>query len=324
MRVGDYEIDIKDIRKRIEKKRILVQLPEGLKIRYREFYDLFLSLGAESVFIYGDPYYGACDRYEGAGFDQVIQIGHTPFPEIEEGVLQMHWIGVVGDEDLNAIATRLREEGIERVGLLTTAQHPNLLEKVEAYLRSKGFLTAVGRGKRCVYPGQLLGCEIGAAGNIRSEVDGFLFLGDGIFHALPISGKVIAFNPYTKEIETVDVERHFRKRYAAIEWASAQDDWLIVASLKGGQMDLDDCEHLKAILEERGKNVATIAMREVSSSNLAPFDGKAIAIVGCPRICEDFPGTLNPTETLVACDLLEFEDYMADPFRDWRDEEKRA
>ncbi len=323
MRIGDYEIIIKDeIKDEVKNGRILVQLPEGLKIRYGEFYDLFKSLGASSVFISGDPYYGACDMYEGKGFDHVLQIGHTPFND--ERVLEMRRVGGLSEGDVEKIANRLSAEGMHKIGLLTTAQHLDFLKEVREALASKGFKVFVGKGKKCFYPGQLLGCDIGAARDIVPKVDGFIFIGDGAFHVIPIAGKVIALDPYTKEMSYVDSERHFRKRFAVIEWASEREDWLVVGSLKSGQMDLDGCELMKRILEDRGKNVTTIAMREITSAYLKPFDGKACTIVGCPRICEDIPGALNPVETLVALGLRKFEDYIANPFMDWKDEKERV
>jgi 2-(3-amino-3-carboxypropyl)histidine synthase len=323
MRIGDYSIAIGDgIREEVEGRRILIQLPDGLKILYQEFYSLFRSLGAKSVFISGDPCYGACDFYEGGGFDNVIQIGHTPLGE--ETTLEVRWVGELTKEDFERIGARLSDEGIERVGLLATLQFLDLLGRAKEELAKMGFEVFIGKGKRCLYPGQLLGCDSSAAKGISSRVNGFLFIGDGAFHVSPISRKVVTFDPYTRAIGLADGEGHFRRRFGAIEWASSQRDWLVVCSLKSGQLDLIGCELMERMLEERGKEVTKVAMREITPENLRSFKGKACTVVGCPRICEDIEGALNPQETLVALGMVDFEDYMADPFMDWKDEKKRV
>jgi 2-(3-amino-3-carboxypropyl)histidine synthase len=79
----DYEIDYKNIKDELKKsnaKRVLIQLPDGLKKDYAQIeknlrgdYELFFWLGS---------CFGACDipKYvETFGFDFIVHFGHMEF-----------------------------------------------------------------------------------------------------------------------------------------------------------------------------------------------------------------------------------------------------
>jgi 2-(3-amino-3-carboxypropyl)histidine synthase len=79
----DYEIDYEKIRQELKKgnaKRVLIQLPDGLKKDYARIeknlkgdYELFFWLGS---------CFGACDipsYVKDFGFDFIVHFGHTEF-----------------------------------------------------------------------------------------------------------------------------------------------------------------------------------------------------------------------------------------------------
>ena len=94
MKVAGYEIDLEQVIKIIKDKnykRVLLQVPEGLKTHVSEFTELLENKTNVSVIIFADPCFGACDliNYNLKNFeiDLIVQIGHTPFPDIEKSMI---------------------------------------------------------------------------------------------------------------------------------------------------------------------------------------------------------------------------------------------
>ena len=79
----DYEIDYENIKKELKKgnaKRVLVQLPDGLKADYAKI-EKELS-GNYEIFLWMGSCFGACDiptYVKDLGFDAIIHFGHLEF-----------------------------------------------------------------------------------------------------------------------------------------------------------------------------------------------------------------------------------------------------
>lgn len=100
--------------------------------------------------------------------------------------------------------------------------------------------------------GQVLGCNAAMAGRIVSKVDGYLFVGSGIFHpinvALDTKKPVWTYNPHTKEfkqLDTKEIESYQKSRKGAVlKFLNAKRVGLIV-STKIGQKNLQRALQLK-------------------------------------------------------------------------------
>ena len=70
-----------------------------------------------------------------------------------------------------------------RIGVVTTAQHIQMLETVKKILKRHKFIPVISDGDGRIYKkGQILGCNFSAGLKIADEVDSFLFVGSGTFH----------------------------------------------------------------------------------------------------------------------------------------------
>jgi 2-(3-amino-3-carboxypropyl)histidine synthase len=100
--------------------------------------------------------------------------------------------------------------------------------------------------------GQVLGCNAAMAGKIASKVDGYLFVGSGVFHpinvAIDTKKPVWTYNPYTDEFKQLDqkeVEAYQKSRKGAVlKFLNAKRVGLIV-STKIGQKNLQRALQLK-------------------------------------------------------------------------------
>ena len=82
----NYNLELEKVIKEIKKqraKRVLIQLPEGLKPRAPEITDEIEAKTSAKVLIWIGSCYGACDLpqgFEKLGIDLVIQFGHSAWP----------------------------------------------------------------------------------------------------------------------------------------------------------------------------------------------------------------------------------------------------
>jgi len=88
----------------------------------------------------------------------------------------------------------------KKIGIVTTAQFMKKTKEIIDYLEKNNKEVFIDKIKQR-NPGQLLGCDIGAAIKIQDDVDAFLYIGSGEFHALGVAlnsnKNVFCFNPST-------------------------------------------------------------------------------------------------------------------------------
>lgn len=74
-----YEFKLDLIKEKAKgKKRVLIQLPAGLRSHYKEIADAVKSVGAEPI-IWAGSCYGACDLPDYEKADLLIHLGHEEF-----------------------------------------------------------------------------------------------------------------------------------------------------------------------------------------------------------------------------------------------------
>ncbi|KYK33541.1 MAG: diphthamide biosynthesis protein, partial [Thermoplasmatales archaeon SG8-52-3] len=288
MKVSDYNIDLEKVVNTINKnnyKRVLLQVPEGLKINFFKFVDFIEEKTKANVIISADPCFGACDissfGLNNLNIDIIVHIGHTSIPEINN--TQVHTIFVNAESILDlsrVIKKAISKINGKKVGLLSTSQHVHLLDTVKEILIANNFIPIIGKGdNRIELDGQILGCNFSAAKSILDEVDSFLFIGSGNFHPLGLSlitkKQVIACDPYTnmvREKELVDLkDMILRQRYGAIARSKDAKVFGIIVGTKIGQQRIDQAYKIKEELELKGKKSYVFSINHLSPIYLESF-----------------------------------------------------
>lgn len=279
-----YDFEIPCINKEIRKhnaKCILIQLPEGLKQYAKEIMD---KIDAECV-LSADPCYGACDLQRFPECDLIVHFAHSKISN-EPNVL---YIECKSDADISKpVEKALKLLKGEKIGLVTTIQHIHKLDEVRKILEKNGFKVLVGKkGPKCVYDGQVLGCDVFSAMSISDKVDSFLFIGSGLFHPLVAAyyskKPVIKADPETGKVEVVSGEKFEREKHLRREKAHNAKSIGIVIGIKNGQQNMRLARKLKRQL----KNSYLIMLNEITPERLdyLPFD--IFVITACPRIVLD-------------------------------------
>jgi 2-(3-amino-3-carboxypropyl)histidine synthase len=308
----NFDFEEERIKQEIAKlgaKRVLLQLPEGLKPEGPRLAKIIEGTGAVPI-ISADPCYGACDlataEAERLGIDLIIHFGHAKLMKHEP----------ISTIYVEARATITVADAVEKsipllskygkIGLATTVQHVQTLDEAREILVRAGKTVVIGDAGRVNYPGQVIGCDYSNVKSVANDVEAFLFIGGGRFHALGIalstSKPTVIAEPYENRAYSIDEEAQkiLKQRWACIEEAKNAKTLGVLLGLKIGQRRLDEALKIKEIAEKNGKTAFLFAIREILPEALMEFPTvDAYVNTACPRISLDAPSKfLKPVLTI--------------------------
>ena len=335
MNIPGFIIDLEKAAKIINEKnykKVVLQVPEGLKIHTSKFVDFLEGKSKACFIISADPCFGACDvgssEFKSLGVDFVIQIGHSPIPSIKDAGIPSLFLNAVSNKNVKEVI----EKAIplikgKKVGLVSTSQHVHMLDAAYAILLKNKFEPIIGKGdSRIELKGQILGCNFSAATSIKDNVDLFLFIGDGNFHPLGLilstKKPVIVCDPYTNEVRGKELDNLkdmiLRQRHGAIARAKDARVFGILVGTKKGQQRIDLAYKLKEKLDSKKKKSYIFVVNHFLPSHLESFrDVDCFVSAACPRIAiDDYMQYKVPIITPVELDILlgfkKWEDYQFD------------
>ncbi len=298
-----FDFEMEKLQKEVKRRsasRVLIQLPEGLKPYGPRLAETIEETGAEAI-VAADPCYGACDlmieEAEGLNADLVVHFGHSPMP----GFDRPRHLPIVFFEAKAMLSLKpaVRKalpllKAWKRIGLATTVQHVDQLNEAKEALVRAGKTVAVGDAGRLRYAGQVTGCDYSNVDAITGDVDCFLFVGGGHFHAIGValatSKPTTVADPYDVKVFSVnyEAERIRKQRWASIQEATRGERFGILIGLKSGQKRLEKAFQIRNKLTAIGKKTSLLAVREVASESLAEFPTIDVYVnTACPRISLD-------------------------------------
>ena len=306
-------------------KIVLLQLPEGLKPQAPHLAKIVQESGALPV-VSSDPCYGACDlavsEAKLLGADLIIHYGHTAMIQNSEiPTVYFEAPLKIGIKEVITKALSLLEDW-NKIGLITTVQHIQQLDEVKNLFEAAGKTVFVGNAGRFQHPGQVLGCDFSNALAVLENVEAYVFVGGGRFHAIGAAlatGKpTIIADPYEQLAYPIhdQTRRIVMQRWANISEAKNAKHFGILVSLKPGQMKFKDAQNMKGKLEKKGFFTILFALKEISPRALMQFPTiDAFVNTACPRLAlDDAPNFDKPIlsikETLVLLGELKWEDLL--------------
>ena len=326
MKTATFDLEEKRLKQEIRKRkarRILIQLPEGLK-PYGSYLASIVEKAGALAIVSADPCYGACDlatsEAESLNADLIVHYGHSKM--VEEKKANMLYIEArakINVRDAVKKALPLLKD-YKKVGLVTTVQHVHALNESREELLRAGKTVEIGDTGHVKYAGQVTGCDLSNANAIAKEVAAFLFVGGGRFHpigiALATAKPTIVADPYEKTAFTVEdeVNKILKQRWAQICLAKKAEKFGVLVGLKSGQRKLETAIKVKQKLEASGKHAILLALREITPEALLQFpDVEAFVNTACPRVSlDDAPRFNRPVitfnETLVALGEMDWEE----------------
>ncbi len=298
--IRDVACKIKEICKRKGYKKILIQMPEGLRVYIKEFLEVIEGI---DVFFSLDSCYGACDVKK--EFDATFHIAHTKIFDVKD----VYYIDYF--QEVKSLENLLRNLNIlpKNIGIVTTAQFGNYIMRLKNLLERYGKKVYVEKGKYSKFPGQIFGCYFEPAIKIEKYVDCFLFFGTGFFHpiglSLAVEKDVYSYDPILNKFLNLKEkkEKYLKRRYIEISRALATDmkNIGIIISTKLGQKRIGTAIQLKKSIEEIGSKPYMLVMDEVTPDKLTGLNLDFYINTACPRIIDDSEKfkdfiILNPNE----------------------------
>ncbi|MCW4034930.1 MAG: diphthamide biosynthesis enzyme Dph2 [Candidatus Bathyarchaeota archaeon] len=328
MKTMSFDLEENRLKDEIAKRKpktVLLQLPEGLKPAAPRLASIVQEAGALPI-VSSDPCYGACDLAVSAakilGADLIVHYGHTPMiPNVDVPTLYIEVRAHVSVKE--AVTNALQYlESWKKIGLITTVQHIHQLDETKRLLENAGKTVFVGDAGKQKYAGQVLGCDFSNAKAVSDDVEVFLFVGGGRFHAigaaLATEKPTVIADPYEQIAYPVheQVRRILMQRWGNISAAKVAKNFGVLVILKSGQMRLQRAIIIKEKLEKQGLKATLLALREVTPSALMQFSGvDAFVNTACPRLSlDDSPNFGKPllsiNETLVLLGEMKWEELL--------------
>ncbi len=235
-------------------------------------------------------------------------MGHSPYPaELAHPALEPRAASIVYVPALSkagvsrkAVAKAaglLMGHGVSRVGIVTTAQHVHAVKSVASALRVLGLEPLVPRGLTpYLTDSQVLGCDYRLPRSISSRVEGFLYLGGGVFHPLGLYlstfKPVVRLDPYKDDSDdlTGEGEKLYKVRLSKVAEAMDARRWGIIVGLKTGQYRPWLIERLVKAIKGAGREYMLLANEYTSLAAIISVDTgwfDAFVVTSCPRLPTD-------------------------------------
>jgi 2-(3-amino-3-carboxypropyl)histidine synthase len=182
----------------------------------------------------------------------------------------------------------------KKIGLLTTAQFMNKAKEIKTYLEGNNKEVYFDRIKQ-KNPGQLLGCDVGAATKVQQNVDAFLYIGSGLFHPLGVAMNtkkdVFCFNPSTgifSRFDEADIGKYKKNKKVKYTKFLHSDNIGIMVSVKPGQYSYRRAIGIRKKLELKGKNCYIFVFDTLDANEMENFPFIEFWVnTACPRIADD-------------------------------------
>ena len=282
-------------------RRLLIQLPDGLKNEGPRLASLVRAKTGAEVLVSASSAWGACDLSLDAAArlkaDLLVHYGHNEFLRDGSNGIPIVYIPARSRHEIIPVVEKALPllQGT-RIGLATVVQHLHTLPETTKFLEEKGFKVQLpGRGPWAHEAGQVLGCDYFGLKRIEPQVDSFLIVGSyfhGLGAALSLEKPTILADPYDKTVRSLDQDRAriIRQRYAMVEKARQANSFGIIISTKPGQCNPTIALSIQRQLEENGKKAVLLYADEIIPEKLLDFtDVEAFVDTACPRLALDDP-----------------------------------
>ncbi|MBP6856980.1 diphthamide biosynthesis enzyme Dph2 [Candidatus Pacearchaeota archaeon] len=293
-----FNFETEKLRKHLEKikpKRVLVQLPEGVKQNSFELLEFFEKLKIEAIFS-GETCWGGCavavEEAKSVKADLIVHFGHSEFMKVNFPVI---YIPIKDELNLEPLLKKSLSElkSFKNIGLSCSVQHIHDLKNILEFYENNWKKVIVSKKKGNVSgEGQVVGCQYFGLKEIQDKVDCFVVVGNN-FHsmgaALAVDKPVFLIDVYNNEIKNMNgvKDKIIRQRILSVEKFKDAKKIGIIIGVKQGQQ-FGSYKYLKDRFIKLGKEVVVLTINEFSPDKLVNFyniDG--FVELACPRIATD-------------------------------------
>ncbi len=292
--------------KRLKPKRVLVQLPEGVKQNAFDLLKIFQNLKIDVIFS-GETCWGGCfvavDEAKSVEADLIVHFGHSEFMKVNFPVI---YIPIKDELDLTPLLKKSLKElkDFKRIGLSLSVQHLHESEGVVKFYKDNKKQVILSTKKGNIFnEGQIVGCQYLGLKDIENKVDCFVVVGNN-FHSmgasLAVDKPVFLIDVYNNEVKSMKgvKDKILRQRILSVEKFKEAKTIGIIIGVKQGQQ-FGSYKLLIDKFKKAGKEVVLITISEFSPDKLINFyDIDGFVELACPRIAiDDFAKYRKPIIT---------------------------
>lgn len=336
-----YDLKISDLCRYIEVgkyRKILIQLPEGIKTLAFTILQEINKRCNVDVIISGDPSWGACDipifEAKRLGVDLIIHYGHYPYPynpvQREMGIdvlyIPLEYQLETPTQIIEKTIAALEEKGLKSPIVVASAQHIKEAKRMVVELNKKGFKALLPDVLGSL-PGLIIGCDYRAVVQSSSTThgDSIIVIASGLFHALGASlssdKPTIHVDPIKNEVNFMEEVKNqwLKRRYGVIYKALNASTWAIWIGSLYGQLRFDLAKTISTLVEKRGGSYVFFYSRYVTHRELLSVESKMIdvhVITSCPRVpIDDYTFLDFPKPVLTPGEALMILNNQLEPYR---------
>lgn len=305
-----YDINYSEIVSFLEEnsiKKVLIQAPDGLKKLVRCILEKAIDNRKHLVYISNSPTYGGCDLAIDEAIklsaDAVIHIGHNKYPHLAFSTnipilyVPAYFSWRPGIELVDIIVETLNRDRVSSIGLVSTIQHVHSINELSQLLGGKGFSTYIGNPRSPgMEKGQVIGCDYSAIQSIDNEVDAYIVVAGGRFHAIGVAlitnKRVYGLDPYSNIVWNAQdyvwkilVKRHYL--LAKLRNNGFKSTGLIIG-IKPGQYRQHVIEQVAKLSEENSIEYHYIVTNDLNIERLLALDNAlaldSYVVTSCPRL----------------------------------------
>jgi len=167
---------VSELKKR-KPKKVLIQLPEGVKQNVSEIVEVISDLGI-GVVVSGETCWGGCamgvEEAKKMKCDLIVHFGHAKFINVKFPVL---YIEIKDNINLRPILKKSLKKlkRFKNIGLSYSIQHKHELENIVKFYEDKGKKIILSDKKGNVaYKGHVVGCQYAGLKSIEKKIDCFV------------------------------------------------------------------------------------------------------------------------------------------------------
>jgi len=275
--------------KRSKVKRVFIQFPEGLKSKILEIANILEKNGIEAIICLENAY-GTCDLRDEEALrlkcHAILHLGHNEFGfERLEGKVPIYYVEWFSEKEGKEAFEKVIEalKNFERIGVVYSLQYKKAFESLVKFLEKSGKKVFVGGS------GQIIGCNFSNVLLIEKDVEAFLVVSSGKFHAIGLALKaskpVFLFDVELSEVQKIDVSKYLKIIVWNKKVFEESENVGILISWKKGQLKGFDV--VKKKIESLGKKVYVLAFDELNENLLEGLKLDCLINLACPRISID-------------------------------------
>jgi 2-(3-amino-3-carboxypropyl)histidine synthase len=229
--------------KRIRPKRVLIQLPEGVKQNAFDILKVFEDLNIEPIFS-GETCWGGCsiavEEAKAVNADLIVHFGHSEFAKVNFPVL---YIEIKDELNLTSLLKKSLKElkDFKKIGLSYSVQHLHDIKNIiDFYRKSDKEVVLSKKSGRVAHEGQVIGCQYLGLKEIEKEVECFVIIGNN-FHSLgavlSVNKPVFLIDVYNNEVKSMKgiKDKILKQRIMSVEKFKDAKKIGIILEQKQGQ-----------------------------------------------------------------------------------------